>query len=179
MKSWRKGFMRCRILEGPWGSHHDEASASKCDTSSGETVVNDGSDAEPGLEVELGFEEKHRTPEELRCSIRRLCRTCVLLAYRYAPAPVPVLTEAAVVPWSRLSSCGAGATLDRSDISNGGDDVRSMGGGYMGVMQSNRSRMPRAAGLECDGRGSIRPTGDPVLYLANLSRLGWVKLLGG
>lgn len=33
MKSWRRGFMRWRSREGPWGSHHDEASWVKCDTS--------------------------------------------------------------------------------------------------------------------------------------------------
>jgi len=43
MKSWRSGFMRWRRREGPWGSHHDDASALKCDTSVGSTV-----------EVELG-----------------------------------------------------------------------------------------------------------------------------
>jgi hypothetical protein len=37
------------MREGPWGSHHDEASALKWATSSGETVVKVGS-------VELEFE---------------------------------------------------------------------------------------------------------------------------
>ena len=37
MKSWRKGFMRCRRREDPWGSHHVEARALKCDTSVGLT----------------------------------------------------------------------------------------------------------------------------------------------
>lgn len=31
------------MREGPWGSHHDEASALKWETSSGETVVKAGS----------------------------------------------------------------------------------------------------------------------------------------
>jgi len=30
--------MRWRRREGPWGSHHDDASALKCDTSVGSTV---------------------------------------------------------------------------------------------------------------------------------------------
>ena len=30
--------MRWRSREGPWGSHHDEAMALKCDTSVGSTV---------------------------------------------------------------------------------------------------------------------------------------------
>jgi hypothetical protein len=30
--------MRCRRRDGPWGSHHDEARALKCDTSVGSTV---------------------------------------------------------------------------------------------------------------------------------------------
>jgi len=38
MKSCRRGFMRCRSREGPWGSHHDEASALKWETSVGSTV---------------------------------------------------------------------------------------------------------------------------------------------
>jgi hypothetical protein len=38
MKSWRRGFMRWRIREGPCGSHHDDASAVKWDTSVGSTV---------------------------------------------------------------------------------------------------------------------------------------------
>lgn len=62
--------MRCRILEGPWGSHQDEARALKCETSSGETVVNAGSDED---EVVLEF-EKERMPDELwvasGCAIR-------------------------------------------------------------------------------------------------------------
>ncbi len=33
MKSWRRGFIRCRRRDGPWGSHHVEARASKWDTS--------------------------------------------------------------------------------------------------------------------------------------------------
>jgi hypothetical protein len=37
MKSCRKGFIRCRSREEPWGSHHVEASALKCETSSGLT----------------------------------------------------------------------------------------------------------------------------------------------
>src|ERR1700744_6206280 len=37
MKSCRRGFMRCRSLEGPWGSHHDEARREKCETSDWET----------------------------------------------------------------------------------------------------------------------------------------------
>lgn len=38
MKSCRRGFMRCRSREGPWGSHQDEASALKWETSVGSTV---------------------------------------------------------------------------------------------------------------------------------------------
>lgn len=38
MKVWRSGFMRWSRREGPWGSHHDEARALKCDTSVGSTV---------------------------------------------------------------------------------------------------------------------------------------------
>lgn len=37
MKSCRTGFIRCRSRDEPWGSHHSEAKASKCDTSSGLT----------------------------------------------------------------------------------------------------------------------------------------------
>lgn len=38
INSWRRGFMRCRGREGPWGSHQDEASALKWETSVGSTV---------------------------------------------------------------------------------------------------------------------------------------------
>jgi hypothetical protein len=38
MKSCRRGFMRWRSRDGPWGSHHDDASALKCNTSVGSTV---------------------------------------------------------------------------------------------------------------------------------------------
>lgn len=38
MKSWRSGFMRCRSREEPCGSHHEDASALKCETSVGSTV---------------------------------------------------------------------------------------------------------------------------------------------
>jgi hypothetical protein len=38
MNSWRRGFIRWRSREGPWGSHHDDARALKCDTSVGSTV---------------------------------------------------------------------------------------------------------------------------------------------
>ena len=37
MKSWRRGFIRCRSREGPCGSHHEAASREKCDTSVSET----------------------------------------------------------------------------------------------------------------------------------------------
>ena len=37
MKSCRSGFMRCRSREEPWGSHHVDARALKCETSSGLT----------------------------------------------------------------------------------------------------------------------------------------------
>ena len=37
MKSWRRGFMRCRSREGPCGSHHEAASREKCDTSVSDT----------------------------------------------------------------------------------------------------------------------------------------------
>lgn len=50
MKVWRSGFMRCRIREGPWGSHHEEARAEKCDISLSVTVEAGG--AAPGGEVE-------------------------------------------------------------------------------------------------------------------------------
>jgi hypothetical protein len=46
IKSWRRGFMRCKRREEPWGSHHVEARALKCDTSVGLTE-----------EVGLGVEE--------------------------------------------------------------------------------------------------------------------------
>jgi hypothetical protein len=38
IKVWRRGFMRWRRREGPWGSHQLEARALKCDTSVGSTV---------------------------------------------------------------------------------------------------------------------------------------------
>ena len=38
MKLWRRGFMRWRRREGPWGSHQLDARALKCDTSVGSTV---------------------------------------------------------------------------------------------------------------------------------------------
>lgn len=37
MKVWRRGFIRCSMRDGPWGSHHDEARAEKCDISVSET----------------------------------------------------------------------------------------------------------------------------------------------
>jgi hypothetical protein len=37
MKSCRSGFIRCRSREEPWGSHHVDARALKCETSSGLT----------------------------------------------------------------------------------------------------------------------------------------------
>lgn len=38
MKLWRRGFMRWRRREGPWGSHQLDARALKCKTSVGSTV---------------------------------------------------------------------------------------------------------------------------------------------
>lgn len=43
------------MREGPWGSHHDEASALKWETSSGDTVVKAGSD-----ELGVGVSETRR-----------------------------------------------------------------------------------------------------------------------
>lgn len=37
MNSWRRGFMRCRIREGPMGSHQELAREEKWETSSAET----------------------------------------------------------------------------------------------------------------------------------------------
>lgn len=37
MKIWRRGFIRCRRREGPWGSHHEEARREKWESSVGET----------------------------------------------------------------------------------------------------------------------------------------------
>ena len=37
MKSWRRGFMRCRRREGPCGSHQVEARAEKWESSVEET----------------------------------------------------------------------------------------------------------------------------------------------
>lgn len=37
MKSWRRGFMRCRRREGPCGSHHEAARREKCETSVADT----------------------------------------------------------------------------------------------------------------------------------------------
>ena len=37
MKSWRRGFMRCRRREGPCGSHQVEARAEKWESSVDET----------------------------------------------------------------------------------------------------------------------------------------------
>lgn len=37
MNSWRRGFIRWRIREGPIGSHQELASAEKWESSSGET----------------------------------------------------------------------------------------------------------------------------------------------
>lgn len=58
MKVWRSGFMRWRRREGPWGSHHDDARALKCDTSVGSTVPLLG-DAE-GLWRLVGVLERKR-----------------------------------------------------------------------------------------------------------------------
>lgn len=46
--------MRCRIRDGPWGSHHEEARAEKCDISVAETedVGGDVAEAGPGPDVE-------------------------------------------------------------------------------------------------------------------------------
>ena len=52
IKVWRRGFMRCRIRDGPWGSHQEEARAEKWDISVSETVDagrGDGDDDGPGL----------------------------------------------------------------------------------------------------------------------------------
>lgn len=49
MKSWRRGFMRWRIRDGPWGSHHEEARLLKCATSDALTELY-------VLEVGSGFE---------------------------------------------------------------------------------------------------------------------------
>lgn len=37
MNSWRRGFIRCRIREGPIGSHQELARAEKWESSSAET----------------------------------------------------------------------------------------------------------------------------------------------
>lgn len=39
MNSWRSGFIRWRILEGPIGSHHELARPEKWESSSAETEV--------------------------------------------------------------------------------------------------------------------------------------------
>lgn len=39
MKSCRSGFIWCSSRDGPWGSHHDAARASKCAISSGLTEL--------------------------------------------------------------------------------------------------------------------------------------------
>jgi hypothetical protein len=56
MNEWRNGFMRWRSRDGPCGSHHDDASALKCDTSVGSTVPV----LVEGLWLVTGVEEKHR-----------------------------------------------------------------------------------------------------------------------
>lgn len=53
----RRGFIRCRIREGPWGSHHEEARAEKCDISVSETVefgLGGGDGVGVGVELPLG-----------------------------------------------------------------------------------------------------------------------------
>lgn len=45
MKSWRSGFMRCSRRELPCGSHQEEASALKWETSVGSTVEFDEEEA--------------------------------------------------------------------------------------------------------------------------------------
>ena len=42
IKSWRRGFMRCRRREGPWGSHQLEARREKWTTSVCETEEGEG-----------------------------------------------------------------------------------------------------------------------------------------
>lgn len=58
MKVWRRGFMRCRRREGPWGSHHVEARREKWVSSVGSTEVVDGPlgavDVRMGWDVENG-----------------------------------------------------------------------------------------------------------------------------
>ncbi len=59
MKSWRRGFMRWRGREGPWGSHQEEARAEKCEISvalTEEEVEGFGGAVEVELEVELAEE---------------------------------------------------------------------------------------------------------------------------
>lgn len=55
MKVWRCGFMRCSTREEPWGSHHVEARALKCDISEalteGETGCCGGGVEEAALDV--------------------------------------------------------------------------------------------------------------------------------
>lgn len=51
------------MREGPWGSHHDEASALKWETSSGETVVKLGSgelEADVAIPRRLNVDAKER-----------------------------------------------------------------------------------------------------------------------
>lgn len=53
IKVWRRGFIRWSMRDGPWGSHHDEARAEKCDISVSETedvgVAGGGADVEYAL----------------------------------------------------------------------------------------------------------------------------------
>ena len=46
MKSWRRGFIKCRRREEPWGSHHEEARALKCEISEGLTEDEDSDEYE-------------------------------------------------------------------------------------------------------------------------------------
>jgi len=81
MKSWRRGFIRWRIREGPWGSHQVEARALKCETSEGLTEEEDGSGGgrREGALVERvrrgsGAEGETDSARGRECPPRRTCR---------------------------------------------------------------------------------------------------------
>lgn len=81
MKVWRRGFMRWRRREGPWGSHHDDARAEKWETSvlsivftRGEVVETCRGEGALGIGVMAA-----RHGRDIRGLIRRVRRRCRIM----------------------------------------------------------------------------------------------------
>jgi hypothetical protein len=51
MKSCRRGFIRCKRRDGPWGSHQVDARALKCETSVGLTEEEEVEKDEKGVDL--------------------------------------------------------------------------------------------------------------------------------